>query len=549
MKRIQKLLVFLLCFVMMLPTVGCSNLGHEHKVVKKVGVAPTCLSGGTLEHFQCVVCDKLFADKACTKELKPYEINLGKSSHDIKYNPAVASTPDKVGTKEYYSCTVCEKYFSDSLGKSEISEEDLVLGKYNYVDFTITVDSGKEPVILQFADPQIMDSSTKRSDTSLDANAIKYWNKDSRQELAYDLMAEVVEASNPDLILVSGDNIYGRYDDDGHLHEEFVEFMESFNIPWAPILGNHDIETAKGVDWICDLYEGAPNCLFKKHTTSSNDTISGHGNYTIGIAQDGEMKRVIFNMDTNGCTNASDKSKACPQTIYQTNNSYNTSYGVYGLQKDQVAWFEDTAEKITGEYAGVKLSLHIHVPMNKVYTAMNDAYKAKVGDPVARMYYAFNNITPAGKFLAPERVIGHTEGDFGILYTLYPASFTECWDTDKTNGEGTQDQIYDRIKAQGIDSMFLGHMHSNSVSIVYDGIRFQFGQKCTLYDSVQYINNSTGAVDAVAAWAINKQTSTPLIGGTVMKLNAAGEIADAYIEYNTGYGKEINWSQYYNTIG
>ena len=68
MKRIQKLLVFLLCFVMMLPTVGCSNLGHEHKVVKKVGVASTCLSGGKLEHFQCVVCDKLFADKACTQE-------------------------------------------------------------------------------------------------------------------------------------------------------------------------------------------------------------------------------------------------------------------------------------------------------------------------------------------------------------------------------------------------------------------------------------------------------------------------------------------------
>lgn len=548
MKRIQKILAFLLCFVMMLPNVGCSS--HEHKVVKKVGVAPTCLSGGTLEHFQCVVCDKLFADKACTKELKSYEINLGKSSHDIKYNPVVPSTPDEVGTKAYYSCTVCEKYFTDEFGKNEISEEDLVLGKYNYVDFTITVDSGKEPVILQLADPQMMDSSTRRSDNKdLSADAIKYWNKDSRQELAYDLMSEVINASKPDLILVSGDNVYGKYDDDGHLHEEFVEFMESFSIPWAPILGNHDIETTKGVDWICDLYEAAPNCLFKKHTTNSNDTISGHGNYTIGIAQDGEMKRVIFNMDTNGCTGASGVSKSCPQTIYQTNNSYGTSYGAYGLQQDQVAWFEDTTEKITGEYAGVKLSLHIHVPMNKVYTAINDAYKEKVGDPVARVYYHGRIVSGArANFVAPERVKGHNEGDFGIAYSLYDASFTECWDTDKTNGAGTQDQIYDRIKAQGVDSIFLGHMHSDSISIVYDGIRFQFGQKCTLYDSVQRINNSTGAVDAVAAHAINSG-ETALVGGTVMKLNAAGEIADAYIEYNTGYGKEVNWSKYYNTIG
>ena len=552
MKRIQKLLTFLLCFAMVLPVVACSNTGnHEHRVVKKVGVASTCLSGGTLEHFQCVVCDKLFADKACTQELKSYEINLGKSSHQLKHNPTVASTPDKVGTKEYWSCTVCEKYFSDEFGKSEISEEDLVLGKYNYVDFTITVESGREPVILQLADPQIMDSSTKRSDVSLSDDAIAYWNKDSRKELAYDLMAEVVKATNPDLILVSGDVVYGKYDDDGHLHEDFINFMEKLKKPWAPIFGNHDIETNKGVDWICDQYEAAPNCLFKKHTTSGNDTISGHGNYTIGIAQDGQMKRVIFNMDTNGCTGASNTSKGCNQTVTKENNSYNinSDVAVYGLQKDQVAWFEDTAEKITGEYAGVKLSLHIHVPMNFVYTAINDAYKAKVGDPVARMYYAYNNIAHTGKLLAPERVIGHTEGDFGMVYTLYPTSFVESWDTYKTNGTGNDNQIYNRIKAQGIDSMFLGHMHSNSASIVYDGIRFQFGQKCTLYDSVQKINKNTGAMGyANGAYALNSG-ETALIGGTVMKLNAAGEIADAYIEYNTGYGKEINWSQYYNTIG
>jgi hypothetical protein len=43
---------------------------------------------------------------------------------------------------------------------------------------------------------------------------------------------------------------------------------------------------------------------------------------------------------------------------------------------------------------------------------------------------------------------------------------------------------------------------------------------------------------------------TALVGGTVMKLDASnGAIIDAYIEFNTGYGKEINWNQYYNTLG
>ena len=55
--------------------------------------------------------------------------------------------------------------------------------------------------------------------------------------------------------------------------------------------------------------------------------------------------------------------------------------------------------------------------------------------------------------------------------------------------------------------------------------------------------------DVPGAYAL-KSGETALVGGTVMKLDKnTGAITNAYIEYNTGYGKEINWSQYYNTIG
>ena len=547
MRKFKGLTVFLLCAIMVFSSVACvsndSNTDtHQHKVIKRSGVEATCIEDGKLTYYECVTCKKLFADKACTTEIKASDIPLGKTSHQLTHVPEVEATKDKNGNIEYWECKVCGKFFADSAAENEISKE--MVTTVNGIDFVVSVESGKEPVILQLADPQIIDSSTKRSDVSLSNDAIAYWNKDSRDELAYDLMTEIIEASNPDLILVSGDNVYGKYDDDGHLHEEFVAFMEEFKIPWAPIMGNHDIETAKGADWICDLYEGAPNCLFKQNT------LSGHGNYTIGIEQGGEIKRVIFNMDTNGCTGASQKSLDNPQTISYENNTYGVRYGAYGLQKDQISWFEKAADDIKNDYPNAKLSLHIHVPMNKVYTAINDAYKAKVGlDPVARIYHAFNNITANGRFLAPERVKGHTEGDFGMVYTLYPNTFIECWDTETTNGTGNQDQTYNRIKAKGIDSIFLGHMHSNSISIVYEGVRFQFGQKCTLFDSVQRIDSTGKMSDVAGAYALNSG-ETALVGGTVMKLDKdTGAIIDAYIEYNTGYGKEINWSKYYNTIG
>ena len=545
MKRIQKLLAFLLCFVMILPVVACSNPGDdtcEHKTVKRAGTVATCTAGGKLTHYECLICKKVFEDKACTKELKSYEINLAKLPHDLTRTPAVEATEDQDGNIEYWTCGLCGGYFSDSLGKNEISEDELSIGAYGeYIDFVVRVESGKDPVILQFADPQIMDTTYSTGTVAGNQAAIDYWDEDSRDELAYDLMTEVIEASDPDLILVSGDIIYGRYEGtEGHLHNDFVEFMETFNIPWAPIMGNHDLETPFGADNVSDLYEGATNCLFKQNT------LSGHGNYTIGIAQGGEIKRVIFNMDTHGCSGASEETLASSQTIRPgTDNSWGTYYALYGLQKDQIAWFENATNGIKAAFPNTKLSVHIHVPMNYVYTAMNEAYKAKVGSPVAKREIA-SGYEETGKFLAPERVVGHAEGDFGILCSMYAPEVVDCWDTVKTNG--ADDAIHNAMVALGVDSFFLGHMHSNSASIVYNGVRYQFGQKCSLYDSAQYMNNTTGKVEAKYAW-VEDTAATKLVGGTVTKLDKnTGAITDAYIEYNTGHGKEVNWNQWKNSI-
>ena len=40
------------------------------------------------------------------------------------------------------------------------------------------------------------------------------------------------------------------------------------------------------------------------------------------------------------------------------------------------------------------------------------------------------------------------------------------------------------IKALGVDSILVGHEHANSASAVYDGIRFQYGQKTGTYEAL-----------------------------------------------------------------
>ena len=49
-----------------------------------------------------------------------------------------------------------------------------------------------------------------------------------------------------------------------------------------------------------------------------------------------------------------------------------------------------------------------------------------------------------------------------------------AWDTSKN--------IYNGMKELGVDSIFVGHEHCNSASVVYEGIRFQYGQKSSEYD-------------------------------------------------------------------
>ena len=95
------------------------------------------------------------------------------------------------------------------------------------------------------------------------------------------------------------------------------------------------------------------------------------------------------------------------------------------------------------------------------------------------------------------------------------------------------------MKALGADSMFVGHEHCNSASVVYDGIRFQYGQKTSEYDRYNYLY-SDGTIDFVSG-----NGSKSLMGGTVIPLSKVdGGIQNPYIYY-CGYSNgQIDWSQW-----
>ena len=90
-------------------------------------VEPTCTATGSIEYWQCSVCNKKFSNADCTTEVTDSEIALEKVSHKLTKTEAKAPTCTKAGNIEYWTCSVCKKLFSDAEGKTEITAQETVI--------------------------------------------------------------------------------------------------------------------------------------------------------------------------------------------------------------------------------------------------------------------------------------------------------------------------------------------------------------------------------------------------------------------------------------
>lgn len=321
------------------------------------------------------------------------------------------------------------------------------------VDFVIEVPEGKEFRILQITDTQISDLSEDRVEQFGRPNRSGDDTPITEEELyndCYYYIEQAVKEAKPDLIVMTGDNIQGEFDDDGSCTESIVAFMESLGIPWAPIFGNHDNETIKGVTWQCEQFLNAEHCLFKR------GNVTGNSNYTIGIVQGGKMIKVLFMIDSNGCYGGYEYSTA-PE--FGPINQGEKLRPYEGLGDDQMKWIELMSKRITAtlRYTPSKfLMLHINpteyfqAAYSKGYLKNDQKDNFVIDDP--------------------------TGTDFGVKQEVISgANYPGLWAL---------------MKAQNFDGVFCGHDHKNNFSILYDGIRLTYGVKTGHFAG--YIPNMTG---------------------------------------------------------
>lgn len=99
-------------------------------------------------------------------------------------------------------------------------------------------------------------------------------------------LKKLINRVEPDLILVGGDTVLTKWND--ICTQQFCDFMEKFEIPWAPVFGNYDYEGRADKAKLAEIYEAAAHCLFK----SGPEGMNGMGNY-MGVQRDGSFQEYI----------------------------------------------------------------------------------------------------------------------------------------------------------------------------------------------------------------------------------------------------------------
>lgn len=275
-------------------------------------------------------------------------------------------------------------------------------------------------VILNLADVQMKDD-------------LLYEEEGTKTEAMID---KLITETDPDLITLTGDNAWGMI-----AYIKLIHQIDSYGIPWAPVMGNHDGQCCINEFWAAYLLYDAENCLFEFGPKDM-----GYGNYIINITENGKIIHTLFMMDTH------DGSE-------YTLDDGSTVSGYDHLWENQIEWYKWALDGIT-EISGktVESSVFIHIPVCEYKDAWVNAYGSdENGELPAELAPAASGVRYEGVSCPP----------------VNNGFFTVCKEYGSTK------------------NIFAGHDHDNNFRINHEGIWLTYTLK-TGYGAY-YTEGLTGA--------------------------------------------------------
>lgn len=284
----------------------------------------------------------------------------------------------------------------------------------------LTKDSKKDFVILNLSDPQLSNNE---------------WGEEQKARFILEYtIKELMERVKPDLVTVSGDIAWAG---ENHGYDMFAAMMESYNVPWAPVWGNHDNQKGpEVVNAVAERYMACPNCLYEK-----GDPLLGNGNYVILIEESGSPVEALVMIDSND-TEPYPDGKGGTKLVWAK------------LTEAQAKWYPKLMKEL--KTIGVSdVTAIMHIPIYAYRYAADAAYKV---------------------------------GFDRLLITPEEADGDSCWNKGYTESVGVQHEdissypedegMLDVIKAEGLTRHIIsGHDHKNNFIITHDGLTYVYSLK------------------------------------------------------------------------
>lgn len=242
------------------------------------------------------------------------------------------------------------------------------------------------------------------------------------------LIAQACDRENPDLVVITGDNVYN--DDDAEITKGYITKLmtvfEERNIPVAVTFGNHDSERGAMTREDLMAFYNTFSCSV---SVDDGPLLSGCGTYNLPVM-------------------SSDGTKIKFNVWFFDSNDYDDE-GEYGwVKKDQIEWYKATSDALAllngGERVNSLAFQHIIVP--EVYDVLKKADGATL--------FAFEHIFNKGDYYMfnPESV------NYGTL------NETPC------SGKQNDGQFDAMVEKGDVLAVFTGHDHTNAFGVRNQGI-------------------------------------------------------------------------------
>ncbi len=224
--------------------------------------------------------------------------------------------------------------------------------------------------------------------------------QDARSQVALQRIREVLASESPDLVIITGDVIYGRPAEEGF--REVLFLVSEFKVPFGITFGNHDDEQGMTRKLLLDIASS-----YEYNLTSTAKGLSGFSNYILTVKSNDEAKdaAIIYCMDSN---------------------SYSTIEGVkgYGFIKfDQISWYRENSKSFTSANGGkpVQSFAFFHIPLPEYSYAVEDQNAVMMG---TRMEPVCSSKLNSGMFAAMKEMgdikgifVGHDhDNDYAVYW-------------------------------------------------------------------------------------------------------------------------------------